>query len=295
MRFENFKNFLTNTVDKRNDDESTKGKGTATHGVTKFADLTDDEFKSTFLGYKDTAKSKERRLVQKNSNAKAATIAKYTGTSTYVDWSDVYTTAVKDQGYCGSCWAFSATEQIESASIIAGILTTDDKLSPEQIVQCDTTDDGCDGGNTDTAFDYVKSAGGIELSSTYPYTSYYDVTGTCTSDSSDFVVTVDDYFSVSTETEMESYVLSTGPLSVCLAASTWSSYTMGIVSTCSTDVDHCVQVTGYSADESYWLVRNSWGTDWGMEGYILIESGVDMCEIAYDPLYVSVSAVSTRK
>ena len=90
-------------------------------------------------------------------------------------------------------------------------------------------------------------------------------------------------------------MLSTGPLSVCLAASTWSSYTMGIVSTCSTDVDHCVQVTGYSADESYWLVRNSWGTDWGMEGYILIESGVDMCEIAYDPLYVSVSAVSTRK
>lgn len=98
---------------------------------------------------------------------------------TSVDWSDIYTTAVKDQGYCGSCWAFSATEQIESDSIRAGYLTTSDNLSPQQIVSCDTTDLGCGGGNPETAYMYVAKAGGLTSDSQYPYTSYWAVTGQC--------------------------------------------------------------------------------------------------------------------
>lgn len=139
----------------------------------------------------------------------------------------------------------------------------------------DVTNYGCNGGNTETAYQYIQKAGGIELESSYPYTSYYDTTGTCSVDGSKFLVsqychcalnlvwefvvcqvTVDEYFSLSGESEMESHMLSTGPISVCLAASTWSSYTSGIVSSCDKNVDHCVQVVGIDTESSYWIVRN---------------------------------------
>merc|ERR1719198_1684916 len=78
--------------------------------------------------------------------------------------------AVKDQGQCGSCWAFSATEEIESQIfMITGKLP---KLSTQQIISCDKTDDGCDGGNTETAYTYVQKAGGIDASSDYPDKSH---------------------------------------------------------------------------------------------------------------------------
>ena len=165
-RYTIFKKFL-DTIDHRNDMED-KSKG-AIHGITKFADMTESEFKTKFLGYRpSTTRSKN-----------IASVPKYKGSSSSVDWTGIYTTAVKDQGYCGSCWAFSATEQIESDSIRAGLLTTSDQLSPQQIVSCDKIDYGCDGGNTETAYLYVKEAGGIASATDYPYTSYWDVTGTC--------------------------------------------------------------------------------------------------------------------
>ena len=277
LRYIYFRDFLR-VIDERNDNDTF-----AVHGITKFADFTKDEFKQVSLGYKPNTNT--------NANSKNIQLNKYSGNETYVNWADVYTTAVKDQGYCGSCWAFSATEQIESDAIRLGLLTTSDALSPEQIVQCDSVDDGCDGGNTETAFDYVKNAGGLETDEVYPYTSYYDVTGSCTSNSADYVVTVDDYYSLSDEDSMISHIFSTGPISVCLDASSWSSYVSGIITTCGMDVDHCVQAVGINMDEGYWIVRNSWGTEWGNEGYIWLASGSNMCNIAYDPNYVEVSNV----
>ena len=87
---------------------------------------------------------------------------------------------------------------------------------------------------------------------------------------------------------MIDYVLGTGPLSVCLDASTWSSYTSGIVTAaaCGTDVDHCVQAVGLNEDDGYWIVRNSWGTSWGLDGYIWLELGTNACQITTDPSYV---------
>lgn len=277
LRYIYFRDFLR-VIDERNDNDTF-----AVHGITKFADFTKDEFKQVSLGYKPNTNT--------NANSKNIQLNKYSGNETYVNWADVYTTAVKDQGYCGSCWAFSATEQIESDAIRLGLLTTSDALSPEQIVQCDSVDDGCDGGNTETAFDYVKNAGGLETDEVYPYTSYYDVTGSCTSNSADYVVTVDDYYSLSDEDSMISHIFSTGPISVCLDASSWSSYVSGIITTCGMDVDHCVQAVGINMDEGYWIVRNSWGTEWGNDGYIWLASGSNMCNIAHDPNYVEVSNV----
>ena len=185
IRYTNFKNFLT-IIDKRNEDEFIYGSGKSLHGITKFADLTEDEFKKGFLGYRPTY----------DTNAIVKEVDTELVNRTVVNWANIYTTAVKDQGYCGSCWAFSATEQIESDSIRMGLLTVDDALSPEQIVQCDNIDYGCEGGNTDTAFEYVMNAGGIERDSDYPYTSYYDVTGECTSDTTKYMVTVNEYYSL---------------------------------------------------------------------------------------------------
>lgn len=273
-RYDNFRSFLK-TVDERNTNDQN-----AIHGITKFADLTEDEFRNHFLGY-----------IPDNTNTQRITLPAYMGSETVVNWANIYTTKVKDQGYCGSCWAFSATEQIESDSIRLGLLTTNDTLSPEQIVQCDKIDEGCDGGNTETAFEYVMSAGGIETESNYPYTSYYDKTGICTSNSSDYVVTVSSYTKIADEDSMISYVLSTGPLSICLDASSWSSYVSGVITTCGTDVDHCVQAVGINLDEGYWIVRNSWGTEWGDAGYIYLASGENMCDISYDPKYVTTELV----
>ena len=134
---------------------------------------------------------------------------------------------------------------------------------------------GCNGGFTETAYEYVTSAGGLTTEADYPYTSYYAETGTCDASSDNYVVTVDDFYIVKGETAMENYVLSTGPLSVCLDASDWSSYKSGIVTSCGTDVDHCVQVVGVNMDDGYWIIRNSWGTTWGLDGYIWLATVSD--------------------
>lgn len=277
-----FSVFLENLkiADQRNEAERKAG-GSAVHGVTKFFDLSSDEFKAHFL----TAHPE-----MKSQNPKKVTMDKPPSTTSgLVDWSGVYTTPVKNQGYCGSCWAFSATEQIESDSMRT--LGTSYVLSPEQITQCTTTSYGCNGGWTESAYTYVKNAGGIETESAYPYTSYYGTTGTCHSDASQYVIGVNGYYTVSGESSMASYVQSTGPLSVCLDASNWNSYTGGIMYACGQSVDHCVQAVGVdtSGSSPYWKVRNSWGTSWGESGYIRLAYGQNTCDITNDPTYVSVS------
>jgi C1A family cysteine protease len=292
-RFENFKTFLSQ-VDTRN-----LAEGQEVHDITKFADLTPDEFKQSFLGFQMT--EARRSAVKSKAASKPAAPAspsdsarRLATSSDSVNWYMISTTAVKNQGYCGSCWAFSATEQVESDSIAAGILTTSDSLSPQQIVSCAAESDGCygcDGGDPVGAYEYIESAGGLEPDSDYPYESYYGDTETCDSDSSDAEVTVTGYTVLDSEDEMISYVSSTGPLSVCLDASTWGSYTKGVVSVCGKDIDHCVQATGINTESDYWIVRNSWGTDWGLAGFIYLKSGADTCGITYLPSYTATAAV----
>ena len=272
--------FLENlkTADMRNDAEA-KNQGTAIHGITRFSDLSQAEFESRFLTADVSMKTKQVGVEVPS-----------TTTSSSKDWSGVLTTPVKDQGYCGSCWAFSATEQIESDSIrTLGVSTI---LSPEQITQCDTTSSGCNGGWTERAYNYVKSTGGLESNTDYPYTSYQGVTGSCKSASAKYVVGVTGYTTISGETNMANYVLATGPLSVCLDASSWNSYTGGIMSTCGNRVDHCVQAVGVdTSSNGYWKVRNSWGTSWGESGYIRLAYGANTCDITNDPTHVAVKKV----
>ena len=134
-------------------------------------------------------------------------------------------------------------------------------LAPQQMVECDKTSSGCNGGLQERAYNYVKRAGGQEEETNYPYTSGTDgSTNTCSSDSSKYVLTVTDYTTLATESDMAAYVKSTGPVSIAIDASTWSSYTGGIMTTCGTSINHAVQAVGVddSSSGGYWKVRNSW-------------------------------------
>ena len=276
-----FGHFLRNLrlADERNQ-ENVKAGGDQVHGITKYMDWSQEEIETLF-----------NARYHKKSSAESVEFPSVTSDK-LVDWSGKYTTPVKNQGQCGSCWAFSATEQIESDT-----MRTKGKsyvLAPQQITSCDGTSFGCNGGWTESAYKYVQKAGGLAQEKDYPYTSGSNgVTGSCKENKDDFVVTVTGFRSVMYEASMGSYVSKTGPLSVCLDASTWSTYTGGIMKSCPKQVDHCVQAVGVQTGGSdpYWKVRNSWGTGWGESGYIRLSYGDNTCNIDNDATYTTVNLV----
>jgi C1A family cysteine protease len=248
--------------------------GEAVFGVTKFSDLSPEEFKETYLTYRPSNRS--TRVIR--DPVIDGPIAND------IDWvSKGAVTPVKDQGQCGSCWAFSATAAIESYAKLSGKYSLE-VLSAQQINSCDKRDGGCNGGNTETAYGYVKGAGGIETERNYPYTSGGGSTGRCKFDSSKVAVVITGYVGASRGESALKNALNAGPASLCLAASSWQSYHGGILGSCDNQVDHCVQGTGYSGS-SYWRVRNSWGTGWGESGFIRIQQGSDLCKVSDDTTY----------
>ena len=277
-RFGIFMNNLA-VIDQRNAAEAAVG-GDAVHGINKFTDISQEEFTTRYLLSDVSFKSGKKAAV-----AQVKPLPE--GVDALVDWTGTYTTPVKDQGYCGSCWAFSATEQIESDCMrVSGETPI---LSPEQITQCDSTSYGCNGGWSENAYDYVQSAGGMASESDYPYTSSSGTTGTCMSSLPSLSCAITGYKTISSESAMAAYVESTGPLSVCLDANSFNSYTSGIMSVCGTSVDHCVQAVGVDTASGYWKVRNSWGTSWGESGFIRLAYGANTCDITNDPTYVTMA------
>jgi len=254
----------------------------------KFSDMTPAEFKSKLLtGYKPV----DFKTVP---GAVGVEIIPGDVPESFSWVTQGKTTPVKDQMQCGSCWAFSATEGIESAWLLAN--NSQLILSPQQIVSCDTVDQGCNGGDLPTAFAYVKSKG-IETDADYPYTSGNGDTGTCKFKEADVKVQITGFEYVVKDGRKNDSILATGsyahgPLSICVDASSWQTYSSGIVKrNCGVDIDHCVQLVGWGIQEKteYWIVRNSWNTDWGLEGYIWIEkdSGKDLCGITTEATWVT--------
>jgi cathepsin L len=195
-----------------------------------------------------------------------------------VDWRDQgVVTSVKNQGGCGSCWAFSGTETLEShIAIETGVLFT---LSEQEYVSCVENPDecggtgGCSGATMELLFEHAVE-NGITTEWTYPYTSYYGSDGTCKVAQSS-VATISGYTTLESNSydELMTAVATVGPVAITVDASTWSSYAGGIYSGCnqeSPELDHGVQLVGYGSEEgqNYWLVRNSWGPTWGEYGYI---------------------------
>ena len=207
-----------------------------------------------------------------------------------VDWRKKgVVTFVKNQGSCGSCWTFSTTGSVESQhAIVTGKLIT---LSESQLVDCDQTDHGCNGGLMDNAFQYVEKFG-LEKEKDYPYVASQQ---TCKYNKSDSVVYIDSYRDVKGgEEALKEAVATVGPISVAIDASQYQFqlYKEGVYysSECSnTRLDHGVLVVGYGTDESnnnYWIVKNSWGAGWGLNGYILMSRNKENnCGIATSPSY----------
>jgi len=192
-------------------------------------------------------------------------------------------TAVYNQGTCGSCWTFSATECTESATALAGHGLKN--LAMQQIVDCDDeSQHGCGGGWPLQAWEYIHSVGGLDALSCYPYTG---MDGTCKFNPSCRQGTVNSYGWLShTEYDIAVWMVSNGPVSICVDALQWQYYTGGIVSagSCGTQIDHAIQMVGYvTSNPSYWIVRNSWGTGWGIGGYIYLEEGTNTCGLAQYP------------
>jgi len=162
----------------------------------------------------------------------------------------------------------------------------------QQVVDCDTTAYGCEGGWTYAAYEYVQSVGGIEFYKDYPYTAESE---SCTFNKADIFRNITGWGYVTeggSEDDMANWLVNKGPLSVCVDASSWSGYEAGTIMTasnCGDSVDHCVQVTGIDVQQGtpVWNVRNSWGTDWGNDGYIWVQRGENACDITSAVTYVT--------
>jgi len=266
-----FECFRTNLklIDERN------AKGAEQHGVNQFADVCPEEFARAFLGMKSN---------RTTAVAHPTFVTKPTA-SQQIDWrTKGAVTPIKNQGNCGSCWSFSATGNMEGQWFLAG--NTLVGLSEEELVQCSssTGNEGCNGGLMDWAFEWVTSNGGIDSESDYPYTSGGGTTGTCVNSKLGNKVAK---FSGHTdmpksESSMATWVFSNGPLAIGVDAITWSSYTGGIMKNCNgKQLDHGVLIVGFNQANSppYWIVKNSWGTSWGENGYLRLEYGTDQCGI----------------
>jgi len=258
--------------------QETQIYGGATFNLTKFSDLTAAEFKVKYLNALIRGVAPEDREVLDLPTGVAPA---------QFDWkSQGKITPVKDQGQCGSCWAFSVTENIESVWMIAkGISSAQmTPLSPQQIVDCDRSDGGCNGGDPPTAYEYVEKAGGLDTEQSYPYHARDQ---TCAFKAASVYAKITGYKYATknkNEEDMKTATATVSPLSICVDAEPWQNYRSGIMTArqCGNSLDHCVQIVGYdtSAATPYWNVRNSWGTSWGENGYIRLAYGTNTCGLA---------------
>lgn len=254
--------------------------------MNKFGDLDPAEFASIYNGYRG----------RPTTNTTATFVATGASLPDQVDWrTKGCVTGVKNQGQCGSCWAFSATGSLEGQhQLKTGQLVS---LSEQNLVDCSDSygNHGCQGGLMDNAFRYIEHNNGIDTEASYPYLARNE---RCRFNPSNVGATDTGYVDIARDDEnaLQEASATIGPISVAIDAghSSFQMYRRGVYyepSCSSTRLDHGVLVVGYGTynGEPYWLVKNSWGTEWGMEGYIMMSRNRNNnCGIATQASYPKV-------
>ncbi|KAH9624601.1 hypothetical protein KSS87_010304 [Heliosperma pusillum] len=260
--------------------------------LNKFADLTTHEFRTRFAG----SKIRHHSMLQghRSSGSGSFMYAKADNVPASVDWRKKgAVNPIKNQGQCGSCWAFSTIVAVEGINQIkTGKLVS---LSEQELVDCDTAQNqGCNGGLMPVAFDFIKKNDGITTEDLYPYTAQ---DGSCDSSKMNAPkVSIDGHELVPANSEDALLKAAANqPISVAIDAGgqDMQFYSEGVFTgQCGTELDHGVAVVGYGATQDgtkYWIVRNSWGEEWGEKGYIRMQRGVSakegLCGIAMEASY----------
>ncbi|KAK4259625.1 hypothetical protein QN277_005937 [Acacia crassicarpa] len=270
-----FQIFKSNLKYVREKNAKRKSPNDSRLGLNKFSDMSYEEFSKIYLH------EIEKPIVEGNDSKMILNDASCPNAPSSWDWrTKGAVTYVKDQGRCGGCWAFSATGAIEGITQIDSKWLPD--LSEQQLISCVTSSKGCKGGWYGFAFEYVIGNGGITSSANYPYTA--DDSACNSAWAQNIITTIDGYNywyrTPKSESSLRCFVYNQ-PVSVSLYASAeFKSYTGGIfkgddclgIDSCKHN--HAVLIVGYGSSDDgqdYWIVKNSWGADWGEQGYILIK------------------------
>jgi C1A family cysteine protease len=265
--------------------ELSRANPLASFGVNEFADMSAAEFKIRHSGEKQFQKFVASHKADPAAVPEAAMIA---AQGRQMDWrTKGAVTAVKNQGQCGSCWSFSATGSIEGQWFLAGNTLT--SVSEQEFVSCDTIDSGCNGGLMDNAWTWLLQAhnGSVVTEASYPYVSGNGEVPACSMSGTTVGATISGYQDIpKNETAMAGFVFTSGPLSIAVDATSFQTYTGGILTNCiSNQIDHGVLIVGFDDTNSppYWIIKNSWGASWGENGYIRVEKGTNQCLITTYP------------
>ncbi|PON85243.1 Cyseine protease [Trema orientale] len=259
--------------------------------LNKFADMTNHEFRSTYAD----SKIKHHRMFRGSQHGTVKFMyEKVDSVPASVDWRKKgAVNAVKDQGNCGSCWAFSTVAAVEGINKIKTNMLV--SLSEQELVDCDNEQNqGCNGGLMEYAFEYIKKRGGLTTETYYPYKAE---DGSCdASKENSPAVSIDGHENVpENDEDALQKAVANQPVSVAIDAgsSDFQFYSEGVFNGyCGTELNHGVAVVGYGTTldgTKYWIVRNSWGPEWGEKGYIRMQRHVSdkegLCGIAMEASY----------
>lgn len=269
LRMEIFK-LNKETIDKHNA-RYARGLETYEMGINRFSDMLPEEFKQIMLSNMNTTNF--------DSSIDSIYLPHNIEITEEVDWRRKgAVSAMKNQGSCGSCWAFSVTGALESQHFIKAKKMI--SLSEQNLVDCSVpyNNHGCQGSWPAAALRYVKDNRGIDTESAYPYEARNEY---CRYRRSGIGATVSGVERVPhSEKALAHAIAERGPISVCVDASKFHHYRSGIFSypSCGQHVNHCVLAVGYARD--FWLIKNSWGS-WGEQGYMrLARNHGNMCKVA---------------